>query len=145
MGKKSWKRWKKFAGTLPTVRAQLEPLLRKYERLVIQDRVDISTQLKDALKIYNYFHQLNRAQEWGRTGMGRDCIELCVCFANCVCKDTLLFVYLFKQGVPDSHVAARPSLWKKCKSMKGTACCKRLRLIEERNCNEKIIDFKSCS
>ncbi len=36
-----------------TVHAQLETLVRQYERLVIQDRVDGGTQLKDALKIYN--------------------------------------------------------------------------------------------
>jgi hypothetical protein len=59
-------------------------------------------------------------------------------------KDTLLFVSLFKQGVhvPDSYVAATPSLRKKGKSMKGTACSKRLRLIKERKCDEKIINPK---
>jgi hypothetical protein len=50
--------------SVPTVRTQLQPLVRQYERLVIQDRVDDDTHLRDALKIYNYFHQLNRAPEW---------------------------------------------------------------------------------
>jgi hypothetical protein len=36
------------------VRAQQEPLVHQYERLVIQDRVDDGTQLKDAPKIYDY-------------------------------------------------------------------------------------------
>ncbi len=42
--------------SVPTVRAQLEPLVCQYERLVIQDRADGGTQLKDALKNKNYFH-----------------------------------------------------------------------------------------
>jgi hypothetical protein len=49
--------------SVPTIRTQLQPLVRQYERLVIQDQVDADTNLRDALKIYNYFHQLNRAPE----------------------------------------------------------------------------------
>jgi hypothetical protein len=73
--------------------------------------------------------------------MGRYCTKLHFpsLFANCVCKDRLLVVSLFKPGVrePDSYVAATPSPWKKCKSMKGTAVSKRLH-----KCDEKIIDSK---
>ncbi len=36
--------------SVPTVHTQLEPLVRQYERLVIQDWVDDGTQLRDALK-----------------------------------------------------------------------------------------------
>jgi hypothetical protein len=130
--------------SVPKVRAQLEPLVRQYERLIIQDRVDGGTQRKDALKIYKYFHQLNSAQEWGEIALSCTCR---VCFANCACKDTLLFVSLFKQGVrvPNSYVTATPSLRKKCKSIKGTAGRKRRGLIEERKCDEKITDSKSRS
>jgi hypothetical protein len=46
------------------VSAQLERLVRQDKRLFIQDRVDGGTQLKDVLKIYNYFHQLNHVAEW---------------------------------------------------------------------------------
>ena len=115
--------------------------MRQYERLVIQDRVDADTDLRDALKIYNYFHQLNRALDWGEIPLSCTC---CVCFGNCVCKHTLLFVSLFKPEVrvPDSWIAATPSLRKKCKSIKGTAGRRRLRLIEERQCDEKSIDSK---
>jgi hypothetical protein len=42
--------------SVPTVHTQLQPLVRQYERLVIQDRVDADTDLRNALKIYNYFH-----------------------------------------------------------------------------------------
>jgi hypothetical protein len=124
-----------------TVRTQLEPLVRQYENLVIQDRVDDGTHLRDALKIYNYFHQLNHATEWGEIALSCTCL---FCFGKCVCKHTLLFMSLFKPEVrvPDSWITATPSLWKKCKSLKGTAGCRRLRLIEQRKCYEKSIDSK---
>ena len=68
-----------------------------------------------------------------------------VCFGNCVCKHSLLFVSLFKPEVcvPGSWIAAAPSLRKKCKSIKGTAGRRKLRLIEERQCDEKSIDSKA--
>ncbi len=61
-----------------------------------------------------------------------------------MCKHTLLFVSLFKPEVrvPDSWIAATPSLRKMCKAIKGTAWRRRLRLIEERQCDEKSIDSK---
>jgi hypothetical protein len=42
-----------------------EPLVRQNGRLFIQGKVDGGSRLKDALKIYNYFHQLNRTPKWG--------------------------------------------------------------------------------
>ncbi len=60
--------------SVPTVRMQLQQLVRQYERLVIQDRVDADTDLRDALKIYNYFHQLNRAPEWGEITLSCTCL-----------------------------------------------------------------------
>ncbi len=115
--------------------------MSQYERLVIQDLVDADTDLRDALKIYNYFHQLNRAPEWGEIALSCTCR---VFFGNCVCKYSLLFVSLFKPEVrvPDSWIAATPSLHKKCTSIKGTARRRRLRLIEECQCDEKSIDSK---
>jgi hypothetical protein len=128
--------------SVPTVRTQLEPLVRQYERLVIQDRVDDDTHLRDALKTYNYFHQLNRAPEKGEIALSCTCR---VCFGNCVCKHTLLFVSLFKPEVrvSDSCIAHTLSESpKKCKFIKGTAGYRRLRLIEQRKCDEKSIDSK---
>ncbi len=87
--------------------AASQPLVRQYERLVIQDRVDADTDLREALKIYNNFHQLNHATEWGEIPLS--CTGTCrICFGNCVCKHTLLFVLLFKPElrVPDSWIAA---------------------------------------
>ncbi len=87
--------------------------------------MDDGTHLRDALKIYTYFHQLNRAPERGEIALSCTCR---VCFGNCVCKHMLLFVLLFKPEVrvSDSWIAATPSLRKKCKSLKGTAGHRRL-------------------
>jgi hypothetical protein len=60
------------------------PLVRQYEKLILHDRVEAGMSLKDALKIYNYFHQLRRAPLWGDICVSCTCR---VCFANCVCKD----------------------------------------------------------
>ncbi len=127
--------------SVPTLCTQLQPLVRQYERLVIQDRVDADTNPREALKVYNYFHQLNRAPDWGEIPLSCTCR---VCFGNCVCKHTLLFVSLFKPElrVPNSWIAATPFLRKKCKSIKRTAGRRRLRLIEERQCDEKSINSK---
>jgi hypothetical protein len=129
--------------SVPMVRTQLQPLVRQNERLVILDQVDDNTDLKDAVKIYNYFHQLNRApaSEWGEVALSCTCR---VCFGNCMCKHSLFLVSLFKAEVciPDSLIAATPSLWKRCKSIKGAAGGRRLRLIEQRKCDEKSIDSK---
>jgi hypothetical protein len=71
----------------------------------MQDRVDADTDLRDALKNCNYFHQLNRAPEWEGIALSCTCR---VCFSDCVCKHSLLFVSLFKPEVrvPDSWIAA---------------------------------------
>jgi hypothetical protein len=97
-----------------TVRTQLQPLVRQYERLVIQDRLDDDRALRDALKIYNYFHRLNRVPEWGEIALRCTCR---VCFGKCMCKHSLLFVLLFKPEVrvPGSWITATPSL-RKCAS-----------------------------
>jgi hypothetical protein len=57
---------------------------------------------------------------------------------------SLPFVLLFKPEVrvPDSWIEATPSLYKKCKSIKGTAGHRRLCLIVQRKCDEKSIDSK---
>jgi hypothetical protein len=65
--------------------------------------------MRDALKIYNFFHQLNRAPEWGEIALS---CTYRVCFGNCLCKHSLLFVSLFKPEVrvPDSWIAAHLSV-----------------------------------
>jgi hypothetical protein len=127
--------------TVPSVRTHLEPLVHKYEKLILHDKVEAGMTLKDALKIYNYFHLLRRAPSWGDICVSCNCR---VCFANCVCQDSLLFVSLFKPDVrvPHAWIGATPSLRKKCRSIKSSAGRKRLRLIAERQCNEKVINSK---
>jgi hypothetical protein len=70
--------------TVSSVRTRLEPLVRQYEKLILHDRVETGMSLKDALKIYNYFHQLRRTPSWGDICV---CCTCRVCFANGVCKD----------------------------------------------------------
>ncbi len=59
--------------SVPTLRTELQPLVRQYKRLVIQDRVDADTDLRDVLKIYNYFHQQNHAPDWGEIPLSCTC------------------------------------------------------------------------
>ena len=51
---------------------------------------------------------------------------------------------MFKQEVrvPDSWIALHSLSKKKCKSFKGTARHRRLRIIEQRKCDEKSINSK---
>jgi hypothetical protein len=51
--------------TVPAVRTRLDPLERQYEKLTLHDKVEAGMNLKDAQKIYNYFHKLRRAPSWG--------------------------------------------------------------------------------
>ena len=97
--------------------------------------------MKDALKIYNCFHLLRRAPSWGDICVSCNCR---VRFANCVCGDSLLFVSLFKPAVrvPHAWIGTTPSLRKRCRSIKGSPERKRLRLIAEGQCDEKVIYSK---
>jgi hypothetical protein len=79
--------------------------------------VDDGTHLRDALKIYNYFHQLNRAPEWGEITLSRA--------LACLIPGSLLHPFSGKSASP-----------------KGTAGQRRLRLIEQHKCDEKSIDSK---
>jgi hypothetical protein len=93
--------------TVPSVRTRLEPLVRQYGKLILHDKVEAGMTLKDAQKIYKYFHLLRRAPSWGDICVSCNCR---VCFANCVCGGSLLFVSLFKQAQATStHSATRRS------------------------------------
>ena len=93
------------------------------------------------MTIYRHFHQLSRAPTWGEVPVSCTCAE---CFAHCVCWHTLLFASAFNPQirVPEEYIGASVSLRKQCKSIKGTAGRKRMRILEERKCNEKKIDSK---
>ncbi len=61
-----------------------------------------------------------------------------------MCRCTLLFTSLFdpEVRVPADYIAATISERKKCKSVKGNTGRKRLRVLEEQQCNQKKIDSK---
>lgn len=121
------------------LRYKLEPLVQQYQDVVLRDRA--VRDVKSAMKIYKGFHMLSRAPTWGTIPVSCTCPE---CFDNCVCCHTLLFAAVFKPEirVPADWIAATVSQRKQCKSIKGTAGRKRMRIIEERKCDDKRIDSK---
>ncbi len=61
-----------------------------------------------------------------------------------MCRCTLLCASLFNLEirVPADNIGATISERKKCKSVKGAAGWKRMRILEEQQCNQKKIDSK---
>ncbi len=57
--------------TVPAVRTRLEPLVHQYEKLILHDKVEAGMTLKDALKIYNYFHALAAMSAQGPRDTGQ--------------------------------------------------------------------------
>ena len=102
--------------------------------------VGLST-FKTALRIYKKFHLLSRQSDWGKVPVSCSCK---ICFANCVCAETIMFVALFnpKVRVPADQVTVTVSKRQVHKPIGGTAGRKKRRLIEERACNEKAITSK---
>jgi len=127
--------------SVPQLRDLLEPLVQEYQDLIVRDRIQQSMDIKSAMKIYKRFYLLSRAATWGMVPVSCTCPA---CFENCVCCHTLLFAAVFKQEirVPADWIAATVSQRKQCKSIKGTAGRKRMRILEERKCDEKRIDSK---
>ena len=127
--------------SVPDLRALLEPHVLAYRNLVLNNIVDPDMHVKKALSIYKKFHLLSRMPTWGQVPFSCTCA---VCFPNCICEDTILFTALFdpEVRVPDKWVTATISRRREQKPIGGTAGRKRRRLIEERACNEKIIDSK---
>jgi hypothetical protein len=133
------------AGVLnvPQLREKLRPLVSEYERVVLKDVVPPGMDICQALKIYGYFHLIRYMQEWTENEIPVAC-SCKVCLTNCVCRCTLLFAAIFRPEVrvPDEYIAATVPERKQCKSIRGTAGKKRLRIMEERKCDEKKIDSK---
>ena len=131
------------AGTLsvPALRMILEPHVHEYADVVLRARGPPGLTVKTALNIYKKFHFMSWQPDWGDIPFSCSCK---VCFANCVCEDTILFASLFnpKVRVPENWVTATLSSRKVQKPIGGTAGRERRRLIEERACNEKTISSK---
>jgi hypothetical protein len=108
-----------------------------YRTLVLLDHVDPGTTVKQALAIYKKFHVLNRQPTWGQVPFSCSC-------RVCICQETILLAALFdpKERVPADMVSATVSARKQGRPIAGTAGRKRLRLEEERVCNEKAIHSK---
>jgi hypothetical protein len=66
-------------------------------------------------------------------------------FGHCVCGDTLLFVSLFdpKVQVPKGYVGATVSERKQCKKIGVLAGRRKMRVLEERQDDEKVIHSKA--
>ncbi len=125
---------------IPAMRVLLEPDQREYQRLIIQDRLDASLDIKGALKIYKkYIHPITRQPTWGKVPLGCSCK---VCFPNCVCRGTLLFASLFNAEicVPAECISTTISERKKCRTLRGTAGRKLMLIMEELLCYQKKID-----
>ena len=127
--------------TVPQLRMILEPQMLMYKAVVLNGNEPPRMTVKKALNIYKKFHFLSRQPEW--VAIPFSC-SFAFCFPNCVCQDTMLFASLFnpKVRVPESWVTATVSLRHAQKPIRGTAGCKRRRLIAERACNEKTISSK---
>jgi len=113
----------------------------EYKALVLLDHVEPGMTVKKALAIYRKWHVMNRQQTWGAVPFSCSCK---VCFAHCICRDTLLLASMFNQEVrlPADLITATVSNRARNIAIGGTAGRKRRRLEEERACNEKAIDSK---
>ena len=125
------------------MREQLRPMANAYERLVLHDIRAPGLDIREALKIYRNFHLIRYMPAWVENDIPLAC-TCKICVNHCVCDDTLLFAALFKPEVrvPSDYVAATVNLRKRCKSLKGAVGRKRMRILEEQKCNEKVIDSK---
>ncbi len=68
--------------SVPELRDKMAPYVIKYQNLVPQHRPAADMDIKGALQIYKYFHQLARQPTWGDVPIRCTCK---VCFPNCVC------------------------------------------------------------
>jgi hypothetical protein len=112
-----------------------------YRALVLLDNVEPGMTVKKALAIYRKRHVLNRHPTWGADPFSCSCK---VCFAHCICRDTILLASLFDPEVlvPAELITATVSTCARNIAIGGTAGRKRCRFEEERACNEKVIDSK---
>ncbi len=127
--------------SVPALRDLMRPHMLVYRALVLLDIVEPGMTVKKAFAIYRKWHVLNRQSTWGAVPFSRSCK---VCFAHCVCRDTILLASLFDPEVlvPADQITAMVSTRARNIPIGGTAWRKRHRLEEERACNEKAIDSK---
>jgi hypothetical protein len=113
----------------------------EYGALVLLDHVDLGMPVKKALAIYRKWLIMNRQPTWGKVPFTCSCK---VCLLNCICRDTILFAFLFDPDVrvPADWVTATVSTRAQNKAIGGSAGRKWHWLKEIRACNEKAMDPK---
>jgi hypothetical protein len=127
--------------SVPELRDLLRPHMLEYRALILLDHVEPGMTVKKALSIYRKWHVMNRTPTWGAVPFSCSCK---VCFAHCICRETILLASLFdpEVRVPADLITATVSTRARNIAIGGTAGRKRRRLEEERACNEKAIDSK---
>ncbi len=116
--------------TVLEVRVAVGPYQRKYELLIIQDRLDASLDIKVHLRFTTTSIHFHVSQRGVRFRLG----ALVKYAAPIVCADALfsLCPYTIRQCVSLQIILQLPCRSaKKCKSVEGTAGLKRLCIIEE--------------
>ncbi len=102
-----------------------------YEDLILERTSEDQYQFLDALDLYESFHYVRRATEWG----GKFPL-MCICKWCCkwtICEHTSLVRSVFdpEVQVPVTLVAETQALRKKCSKVRGTAGPSRARLLKE--------------
>ncbi len=127
---------------VPQLREILEDHMLEYKALVLMDRVSPGMTVKKALSIYKKWHVLKRQPSRGTIPFSCSCA---LCFAHCVCQDTILLARLpvRPERAGAGRLGRRDGVEPQTlQDDRGTAGRKRRKLIEERACDEKDIDPK---
>jgi hypothetical protein len=132
-----------FCARSTALREKLRQLVSIFERLVLKDVAPPGLDISWAFKIYRNFNLIRFMSDWTVNEIPISC-SCKTCLSNCVCRCTLLFGAVFRPAVcvPEDYIAATVPQQKACRSIQGTAGRKRLLIMEELKCNEKIVDSK---
>jgi hypothetical protein len=99
--------------------------------------------VEEALGIYHNFHILMYTPDWSENDIPVAC-SCKSCHSHCICTHILLYCAVFEPRVrvPPEYIAKTVAERKRCKSAKGTAGRKRLKLLVELADDEKKTDSK---
>ncbi len=132
--------------SVPDLRDLLRQHMLAYRALVLLYNVEPGMTVKKALAIYRKWQVLHPSRQptWGAVPLNPFSCSCKVCFAHCICRDTILLTSLIdpKVRVPADQIMAMVLTRARNINIGGTAWRKRRRLEEERAFNEKAIDSK---